>query len=545
MAGAHRRPRGRWSGGPTDADVRAEDVALDDEARAVVHAACAAAESRAGPAVAARRAPGRATRWRSPRWRSSWACRCRTSRRRSAARAAGAAAGGWRSPTAPDGVTRRQRRLQRQPGVGARRAGGAGRAWATGRRTWAVLGEMRELGDDRDRRARRDRPARRAARRVAGSSWSGREPARSTPGRRQEGSWGEESVARAGRRGGARAAARAQLRPGDVVLVKARSRDAGLRQLLGRPAAREAARMRTVLVAAAVVADRLAVRHAAVHPLPGQARLRPVHPGRRPDLAPHQARHPDDGRRRHHRGRAARLRRGAPGHREPADDERGPGAVPDDRAGRGRLRWTTTSRSSSSAASGCGRAQAGRPGRRRDRCSRCWRCSSRTTRSARRPRRRSRSSGTPAFDLAFAGAALGVILFVHLGVPDDRRDEQRREPHRRPRRPGHRRLRDGVRGVRADRHLAVQPELPALRREPVAAEVLRGPRPARPRGGRGRRDGRLLRLPVVERLAGEDLHGRHRLARPRRRARRPGDHHPHRAAAAARSAACSCSSRCR
>ena len=62
--------------------------------------------------------------------------------------------------------------------------------------------------------------------------------------------------------------------------------------------------------------------------------------------------------------------------------------------------------------------------------------------------------------------------------------------------------------------------------------MLRGARPARPRRGRRGRDGRLLRLPVVERLAGQDLHGRHRVAGPRRRAGRPGDPDPHRAAAA-------------
>ncbi len=60
--------------------------------------------------------------------------------------------------------------------------------------------------------------------------------------------------------------------------------------------------------------------------------------------------------------------------------------------------------------------------------------------------------------------------------------------------------------------------------------LLRGTRPARPRGGGRRPDGRLLRLPVVEHLAGEDLHGRHRLARPRRRAGRPGDLLAHRTA---------------
>ena len=45
--------------------------------------------------------------------------------------------------------------------------------------------------------------------------------------------------------------------------------------------------------------------------------------------------------------------------------------------------------------------------------------------------------------------------------------------------------------------------------------LLRGARPARPGRGRRRDHRRLLRLPLVERLAGPDLHGRHRLARAR------------------------------
>ena len=63
------------------------------------------------------------------------------------------------------------------------------------------------------------------------------------------------------------------------------------------------------------------------------------------------------------------------------------------------------------------------------------------------------------------------------------------------------------------------------------AQVLRGARPARPRRRRRRDHRRVLRLPVVERLAGQDLHGRHRLPRPRRRARRVRRPHPHRAPA--------------
>ena len=66
----------------------------------------------------------------------------------------------------------------------------------------------------------------------------------------------------------------------------------------------------------------------------------------------------------------------------------------------------------------------------------------------------------------------------------------------------------------------------------AGAALLRRSRPARPRGGRRGGHGRVLRLPLVERVAGPDLHGRHRLAGARRPARRARDPVPHRAAAA-------------
>ena len=106
----------------------------------------------------------------------------------------------------------------------------------------------------------------------------------------------------------------------------------------------------------------------------------------------------------------------------------------------------------------------------------------------------------------------------HLGHAADRGRQQRRQPHRRARRPRLRCLRHDLRRLHAGQHLAVQPvlRLHRLRR----AKVLRGAGPVRPGGGGGRAGRRLLRLPVVERRTGEDLHGRHRLAVPGRRARR-------------------------
>ena len=44
-------------------------------------------------------------------------------------------------------------------------------------------------------------------------------------------------------------------------------------------------------------------------------------------------------------------------------------------------------------------------------------------------------------------------------------------------------------------------------RDRAGRQVLRGPRPARPGRRRGRADRRAVRLPVVERVTGQDLHG--------------------------------------
>ena len=102
-------------------------------------------------------------------------------------------------------------------------------AMGNGRRTWAVLGEMAELGDDS--LAEHDAVGRLAVRLNVSKlvAVGGREAARIDMGARNEGSWGEESV----HVSDARAAVdllRSELRPGDVVLVKA-SRSAGLERI--------------------------------------------------------------------------------------------------------------------------------------------------------------------------------------------------------------------------------------------------------------------------------------------------------------------------
>ncbi|MFJ4090387.1 UDP-N-acetylmuramoyl-tripeptide--D-alanyl-D-alanine ligase [Kitasatospora sp. NPDC089913] len=97
------------------------------------------------------------------------------------------------------------------------------------RRTWAVLGEMRELGEDS--LAEHDAIGRLAVRLDVTKlvAVGGREAACMELGARNEGSWGEESVL-VSDADAAVELLRSQLRPGDVVLVKA-SRSVGLEKV--------------------------------------------------------------------------------------------------------------------------------------------------------------------------------------------------------------------------------------------------------------------------------------------------------------------------
>jgi UDP-N-acetylmuramoyl-tripeptide--D-alanyl-D-alanine ligase len=102
-------------------------------------------------------------------------------------------------------------------------------AMGRGRRTWAILGEMAELGDQA--LAEHDAVGRLAVRLNVHKlvAVGGREAAWLDMGAKNEGSWGEESV----HVSDAQAAVellREELRPGDVVLVKA-SRSAGLERV--------------------------------------------------------------------------------------------------------------------------------------------------------------------------------------------------------------------------------------------------------------------------------------------------------------------------
>ncbi|MFF4649008.1 UDP-N-acetylmuramoyl-tripeptide--D-alanyl-D-alanine ligase [Streptomyces sp. NPDC001380] len=118
----------------------------------------------------------------------------------------------------PDSVRAALRALVSMAGTGPGR-----------RRTWAVLGEMRELGEDS--LAEHDAIGRLAVRLNVTKvvAVGGREAAWLDMGAKNEGSWGEESVLVSD----AEAAIdllRDQVRPGDVVLVKA-SRAAGLERV--------------------------------------------------------------------------------------------------------------------------------------------------------------------------------------------------------------------------------------------------------------------------------------------------------------------------
>ena len=226
--------------------------------------------------------------------------------------------GGHRAPRRRD---RRQRRLQRQPRLDARRPQGPrGDGWgedATTARGAPGPCSARCSSSATTRRPSTTRIGRLAVRLnisrlvVVGETAAAdahRRPARGLVGRR----------GRVGRRTPTppTTCCAEELRPGDVVLFKS-SRDAGLRWLGDRlRRAADAATdergghdVKAVLLAAVVSLVVALLRHAAVHPVPRAPRLRPVHPRRRPDLAPHQARHAHHGRRGHHRLQPRGIRR--------------------------------------------------------------------------------------------------------------------------------------------------------------------------------------------------------------------------------------------
>ena len=298
MADAHRAPGSCRSARPPDADVRAERR----RARRPRPRRVRRCVTPAGAAPVAlrlhRRAPGRERAGRRRRRRSQLGLPLGRGRR-GAARAAGPpAAGGWRCTERADGVTvvndaynanpdSMRAALEALAAIGRGGAAHAGRCSArcassattprpsTTRSGGCAVARSASTGSSSSARAR-------AADRIAAP--------------RHEGSWGEESVVRAGRRRGASSCCARASRPGDVVLVKA-SRGAGLRAasptaLLDRrrERAREAdpARRRPRRCSSPCSARRCAIR------VPRAARLRPGDPRRRPDHAttPSAARRP-------------------------------------------------------------------------------------------------------------------------------------------------------------------------------------------------------------------------------------------------------------
>ncbi len=120
-----------------------------------------------------------------------------------------------------------------------------------------------------------------------------------------------------------------------------------------------------------------------------------------------------------------------------------------------------------------------------------------------------------------------------------RRRRQCGEPHRRPRRPRHR--------AGDDRRLHLRPD-----RLPVGQRGVRQVSADPPRAGHRRTGGHLRCaarrrpwLPVVQCAAGDDLHGRHRFARPWRCAGVDRASPPSTRSCSPSSAACSSSKRCR
>ena len=245
--------------------------------------------------------------------------------------------------------------------------------------------------------------------------------------------------------------------------------------------------------------------------------------GTRPTWA--RAARPPWGHHHHHRV-ADRLRARALVHQRPDDRLRRPGAVPDDRPRLRRLPRRLHQAVHAPQPRPAQRGQAARPGGRR-----------RHLRGTRDPLPR-RLRPDPGVDAHLVPRRLRRLdrhdPVRRLGADHGHRHLQRGEPHRRPRRPGHRGVDPGARRLRDHRELAAPQRL----HHGPRPELLRRQRPARRRRGRRRRHGRLLRLPVVERAARQDLHGRHRLARPRRRPGRPSRSSP------GPTCCCSCSAAC-
>ena len=324
-----------------DADVRADDVALDAAGRAVVHRWHGAAGQARRSGCGCTASTTSATRSRSRRSALELGMPLEQVAPALESRATGQplADGGHRARRRRD---RRQRRLQRQPRLDAGRAHGARARWAAGAAPGPCSARCSSSGDESDAQhaevgaaGRRASASTRlvvvgegaaalaAAARAAGTaSWRARQPA---------------CRCRTPTRPTALLDARARAPATSCWSSRAVTPGCGC-SVTDWPRPREELHVKAVLIAAVVslvislFGTPLFIRFLVA------ARLRPVHPRRRPDLAPHQARHADDGRRRHHR--RPRSSAYVVAHLvtlHAADRDRRARAVPDDRAGPGRL----------------------------------------------------------------------------------------------------------------------------------------------------------------------------------------------------------------
>ena len=218
----------------------------------------------------------------------------------------------------------------------------------------------------------------------------------------------------------------------------------------------------------------------------------------------------------------------------------GPRPVPHDRPRASSGSSTTSSRSPGSAASGSsarwkiiGQGIVGHHVRG------ARRCSSPTTSSARPASTRISFIRDTNLDLAFWGVTVGIILFViwaNFLITAWSNAVN---------------LTDGLDGLATGVSLIVfgayvivgvwQFNQSCQFLATAGPQLLRDAGPAGPRRRRRGHRRRVLRLPVVERQPRQDLHGRHRLARARRRARRPVDPARGPRSSPRSSAACSCS----
>ena len=248
-AGRHRgaqrrRPRvARWRAGPRarvltfgeapEADVRAEDVRLDARGPARVHACSIGGLQRATSSCCT---VSTTCRTRSPRPPSPCVGHAAEEIADGLAAATPLSAGGWRSPSAPDGVTvvndaynanpDSMRAALRALAAIGRRARGAGPGRCSAR--------CSSSGDDVGRRARRGRAAGRPARRAAARGRR-RERSRSNSAPRTR-ARGVTSRCTSSDRRTAVELLRASCAPGDVVLVKASQGGRSCDGLRGRAA---------------------------------------------------------------------------------------------------------------------------------------------------------------------------------------------------------------------------------------------------------------------------------------------------------------------